>query len=212
MRTILLVALSVSLGQLSAEPAPQLREALAKQKELKSVFVKFQQDKNSSRPNRTYQHPGQLWLIPGTAFRWEVGNPKLQTVIYEGRSVYFLDEVKKTGIRVDPSDRRAKPLLLTLGIGKEATYDELTKAFEIEATNQVDDHFVARLIPRSGRLKRYLTELLMQVNLTTSFPEKIAWTQKDGTKVSTLFRKPTLNKSLPGSIFSFDVNDYTWEK
>ena len=209
--SFILIASFVALP-LQAEPIDIFRQALEKQGQHQTVWVRFRHVKKLPALNEPLSSQGQVWLIPGRAFRWELGQPKQQTVLYEGRSVYILDEVNKTGVRLDPDDRRAKPLLLTLGIGKDATFEELDKTFKIEATNQVDDHFVARLIPRSGRIKRHLSSLIMQVNLSTSFLEKVGWTQKDGTNVETIFRKPVVDKPLPKDIFTFSVADYTWEK
>ncbi|YCM46759.1 outer membrane lipoprotein carrier protein LolA [Verrucomicrobiaceae bacterium 227] len=195
-----------------AQDAEPLRAALQKQTELKSVKVKFRQSKKAPALVDPIQTMGELWLIPGKAFRWELGSPKKQTVVYDGKSVYVLDELKKTGEKLSPDDRTIKPLFLTLGMGEDATYDGLTKLFTITSTNQAQGRFVATMVPKSRRLRSMVKSLLMQVNLETSFPERIGWTQKDGTEAMTEFFKPALNGGIPASTFQVDESAYQWEK
>jgi outer membrane lipoprotein-sorting protein len=192
------------------EGAP-LKKALDEQKTYKTVQVDFQLNKTTPALTETLVTPGKLWLIPGRAFRWQLGSPKTKTIIYEGRSVYVLDEDEKTGERLEPDDKNIKPLLLTLGIGEEATYEGLMDRFRIAATNREGNHFVANLTPTDRRIRRTLTNLRMQVNTANSFPEEIGWTQKDGTEILTKFAQPELNKALPEGIFSFAMDDYQWK-
>jgi len=197
---------------MAAQNAEPLRQALQKQTELKSVKVKFRQNKKAPALAKPIKTMGELWLIPGKAFRWELGSPKKKSVVYDGRIVYVLDEVKKTGEKLSPDDRTIKPLFLTLGMGKDATYDGLTDLFTITATNQAKGRFVATLVPKSRRLRSMVKSLLMQVNISTSFPERIGWTQKDGTEAMTEFFKPTLNRGIPATVFQVEESAYQWKR
>ena len=195
-----------------AQDAEPLRAALEKQMELRSVKVKFRQSKEVPALADPIKTMGQLWLIPGKAFRWELGSPKKQSVIYDGKTVFVIDELKKTGERISPEDRAIKPLFLTLGMGEDATYDGLTKLFKITSTNQAPGRFVAMMVPKSRRLRSMVKSLLIQVNLSTSFPERIGWTLKDGTEVMTEFFKPILNGAIPASTFQVEESAYQWKK
>lgn len=202
----------IPLSQLRAqnEGAP-LQKALATQKGYQSVKVDFVLIKESPAFTEKLSTPGKLWLLPGRAFRWELGNPRTQTIIYEGQSVYILDETNQTGKRHEPDDKEVKPLLLTLGIGEDATYEGLLNLFRISSTSQKGDRFVANLSPTNRRVRRAITELRMQINTKTSFPEEIGWTQTDETKVLTKFAKPKINIAMSGEIFTFDSGAYRWE-
>ncbi len=153
---------------------------------------------------------GHLWMKPGQAFRWELGDPVAQRAIFDGKHVVLIDEKKKTAARIDPDDRRAKPLMLMLGIDEGATFEGLQETFTIAGTNTVREHFIVSLVPK-GRLRRAISSMVMQVNTKTSFPERIEWTQKDGTVVVTEFSPPDVNGKLPGGIFEVKDRGYAWE-
>jgi len=197
---------------LFADGLAPLEAALKKQSEHKSVVVSFRQTKKSPAITKEIKTKGKLWLIPGKAFRWELGEPKQQTIIYNGKEVLVLDELKKTGERLSPDDKKVKPLFLTLGMGKDATFEGLSKLFSITSTNQAQGRYVASLLPKPRALKAKVTSLLMQVNLKTSFPERIGWVQRDGTEAMTEFFKPSLDTSVPASTFLIQESAYTWKK
>lgn len=206
-----LLALLLSPGLFASETAP-LEAALKKQAEHKSVVVLFRQTKKVPALTDEIKTMGKLWLVPGKSFRWELGQPKKQTIIYNGKEVLVIDELKKTGERLSPEDKTVKPLFLTLGMGKDASFDGLSKLFTITSTNQAQGRYVATLSPKPRGLKRVVKSLLMQVNLKTSFPERIGWVQRDGTEAMTEFFKPTLNGSIPAKAFQIDESAYTWKK
>jgi hypothetical protein len=52
----------------------------------------------------------------------------------------------------------------------------------------------------------------MQVNLESSFVERIGWIQRDGTETMTEFFTPQLNDAIPTNIFSVDDSAYRWKK
>ncbi len=207
----LTLALMLPFGLFADETTP-LKAALEKQAEHKSVVVLFRQTKKVPALTDEIKTMGKLWLIPGKAFRWELGQPKKQTIIYNGKEVLVLDEVKKSGERLSPDDKTIKPLFLTLGMGKDASFDGLSKLFTITATNQDQGRFVATLSPKPRSLKRVMKSLLMQVNLKTSFPERIGWVQRDGTEAMTEFFKPALDGGIPAITFQINEEAYTWEK
>ncbi|MFK7912110.1 MAG: outer membrane lipoprotein carrier protein LolA, partial [Akkermansiaceae bacterium] len=188
-----------------------LRKALTQQSEHKTVSVKMRQEKTLPSLTEPVKSTGYLWLIPGKAFRWQLGEPPAQSALYDGKSVYLLDEKKKTVIRHDADSRKVKPLLLMLGIGEGASFDGMMKVFNVSGVNQKGERYVAVLVPKAGKLKRVIKHMTLQVNLSTSFMERIEWTQKDGTIVKTEFFRPTLNKPIPRSRFTFDTKAYTWK-
>lgn len=205
----LALALLISVPA-TAQDATPLKDALEKQAMHKTVSVDVRQTKKIPALNEPIVQKGHLWLQPGKAFRWELGDPVTQSAVYDGSQVFMFDEEKKTAKGLQPSDRKAKPLLLMLGIGEGATYDGLTEAFTIADTTTVREHFVVSLVPK-GSLKRAMKHMTMQVNTRTSFLERIEWTQKDGTVVTTEFYPPKINGKLPARIFEFNGDDYKWE-
>jgi len=206
---VFLFSISFLKGQDSAD-LEFLRKAMDKQADHESVSVKFRQVKNLPALNEPVQTSGHLWLAPGKSFRWEVGNPKTKSAIYDGMKVYLLEERRKTAEELSAKSRKVKPLLLMLGIGEDATFEAMMERFKVAGTNQVDEHFVVSMVPRSGKLRRAMKSLVMQVNTKTSFLERIEWEQKDGTTVTTEFSKPTLNEPLPAGVFEVDRSAYTW--
>lgn len=210
MKHLLLLLLVLPSVVLSDEIAP-LKAALQKQAKHKSVEVTFRQTKKSPALADEIKTMGKLWLLPGKAFRWEMDQPARQTVIYNGDDVLVLDEKKKTGKRLSPDDKQVKPLFLTLGMGNDASFDGLSKAFHIAGTDQKNGRFAASFTPKVRSIKKMIKSLLMQVNLETSFIQRIGWVQRDGTEAMTEFFEPTINKGIPAQRFVIDEKAYTWE-
>lgn len=211
MLRIALLFLFLPLGLFADEAAP-LREALKKQAGHKSVVVTFRQTKKIPALTGDIKTMGKLWLIPGKAFRWQLGTPTKKTIIYNGGDVLVIDELKKTGERVSPDNRSVKPLLLTLGMGEEASFDEMSKVFTITGTNEAKGRYLATFSPKPRSIRKVIKSLLMQVNLESSFVERIGWVQRDGTETMTEFFKPTLNEQIPTSTFVVDEAAYRWKK
>lgn len=208
---VLLLSFFLPLALFADETAP-LKDALKRQSNHESVVVVFRQTKKIPALTDEIKTMGKLWLIPGKAFRWELGTPSKQTIIYNGGDVLVLDEVKKTGQRLSKDHKTVKPLFLTLGMGQDASFEGLSKIFEITGTSQANGRYSATFSPKPRALKKVIESLLMQVNLKTSFMERIGWVQKDGTEAMTEFFKPTLNSRIPAAIFSIEESAYTWKK
>ena len=98
-----------------------------------------------------------------------------------------------------------------LGIGEGASFDAMMKAFNVSGVKNTGIRYVIVLVPKSGKLKRAINHLTLQVNMKTSFLERVQWSQRDGTVALTEFFAPTLNKPLPKSIFDIDKADYQWK-
>lgn len=208
-RTICLAALF--LCPLShAENLAPLRVALENQAKHRSVSVGIRQTKRLPALNEPIIEAGHLWLEPGKAFRWQLGTPPVQSAVFDGTTVYLFDESAKTGIELETTDRRAKPLLLMLGFGEGASLEGMLESFTVSSTNRVGEQFAVSLAPK-GKLKRALVSMLMQINTRTSFLERIEWTQRDGTVVVTEFFRPVLNEPLPRGSFLVKRGDYRWE-
>jgi outer membrane lipoprotein-sorting protein len=195
---------------LHADDLEPLRVALEKQAKHRSVSVEIRQTKRVPALTDEIIQSGRLWLEPGKAFRWQLGKPPTQTAVFDGRAVFLLDELAKTGIELTIGDRRAKPLLLMLGFGEGASLDGMLETFTVSGINRVDDHFIVSLLPK-GNLKRALKSMVMQINTRTSFPERIEWTQRDGTVVITEFFPPAIDKPLPDGCFKVKRDAYRWE-
>ena len=199
------------LGLFADEAAP-LKAALKRQAKHKSVVVNFRQTKKVPALADEIKTMGKLWLIPGKAFRWQIGTPTKQTIVYNGGNVLVIDELKKTGEQLSPSDRSIKPLFLTLGMGKEASFDEMSKVFTITGTNEAKGRYLATFSPKPRSIRKIIKSLLMQVNLQTSFVERIGWVQQDGTEAMTEFFTPKLNGEIPADTFVVDETAYRWKK
>jgi len=207
---LLCLALILTSPLVSADQVAPLRIALEKQAQYQSVSVKVKQTKKIPALTEDIVLTGHLWLVPGQAFRWQLGDPPVQSAVYNGTSVLLLDERKKTATALAPDDRRAKPLLLMLGFGDGASFAKMQQAFTVASTTTVGEHFVVTLMPK-GSVKRALSSMVMQINTRTSFPERIEWTQNDGTIVITEFSPPTIDKPLPTGVFEVKRENYAWE-
>lgn len=210
MMRLLSALLLLPLASFANDISP-LEKALARQAEHQSVIVVFRQTKKSPALSEAIETMGKLWLVPGKAFRWELGEPAQKIVVYHGGDVLVLDEKEKTAQRFSPDHKTVKPLFLTLGMGEGASFERLSQAFTITGTNQAKGRFVATFSPKPRSLRKVIKSLLMQVNLETSFMERIAWVQRDGTEALTEFFKPSFDQVIPEGTFEVNEGAYTWE-
>jgi outer membrane lipoprotein-sorting protein len=208
---VLLIWIGFSPNLLAEHDLEPLKKALDRQAKHQSVHVRLRQTKNLPALKDPIVNNGQLWLFPGKAFRWQIGSPKTSTAIYDGNRVYLLNEKDKTATDLSPNDRKIKPLLIMLGIGEGASFDAMMKAFRVSGVKNTGTRYVIVLVPKSGKLKRAINYLTLQVNMKTSFLERVEWSQRDGTVALTQFFIPTLNKPLPKSIFDINKADYKWK-
>ena len=203
------IALILLPGLVLADTLEPRKTALAKRAERQTVSVNVKQSKKIPALTQDIVTHGHLWLVPGRSFRWQLGDPLVQSAVYDGTKVYLTDESGKT-TAFDPDDRRVKPLLLMLGIGEGASFDNIQQAFSAGGTTVVDDHFVVSLMPK-GRLQRVIKSMVMQINTRTSFPERIEWTQKDGTVIVTEFSPPVFDVKIPADMFDVARTSYPWK-
>lgn len=201
---------ALAAAHVHAADLTPLKTAMEKQALNKTVSVDVRQTKKVPALSDSTVLEGHVWMIPGKSFLWQLGKPPVQTAVYDGEKVYLIDEARKSGLELKPDDRRAKPLLLMLGIGGTSPFNQIQEDFRVTSTNQVDDHFVVKLLPQ-GEVKRALTSMIIQVNTANSYLERIEWTQKDGTVVVTEFSAPVLDKPLPSGAFEVKRAAYTWE-
>ena len=206
-----LLIFSTSISFAATPPKPDLtplNQALAKQTTYQSVIVKIRQTKKIPALSEPIKTTGKVWLKPGKSFRWQLGDPKASTVIFDGKQVYLLNESQKSAACYPPTDRRIKPLLLMLGIGEGASVKKMATIFRVTGVTTHGDHYIAAFVPKSVKLKRVLKSMVLQINTKTSFMERIEWVQKDGTIVTTEFYPPQINAPLPKEIFTFDASVY----
>jgi outer membrane lipoprotein-sorting protein len=206
---LIFIACLLLPGLVAADSLEPLRVALEKRSEHQTVSVNVKQTKKIPALTQDIVIRGHLWLVPGRSFRWQLGDPLVQGAVYDGAKVHLADESGKTSV-LDPDDRRVKPLLLMLGIGESASFDKIQQAFSADGVNVVDEHFIVNLVPK-GQLQRVIRSMVMQINTRTSFPERIEWTQKDGTVIVTEFSPPVFDKKLPTDVFDAALTSYPWK-
>lgn len=188
-----------------------LKEALERQADHESVVAVFRQTKKSPALADEIETMGKLWLLPGKAFRWELGRPAKKVVVYRGGDVLVLDESDKTAQRFTKDHKTVKPLFMALGMGEGASFEKLEKAFTITGTNQSNERFVATFSPNPRSLRKVIKSLLMQVHLDNSFMERIGWEQRDGTKTMTEFFDPSFDETIPPETFLVSEAEYRWQ-
>jgi len=206
--TAFMLSLTTAKAEFDLEP---LKVSFAKQAKNKTVQVKIKQTKKLPALKNPVINTGYLWLQPKQAFRWQLGDPKAQTAVYDGQKVYLLDEQKKTAQEYSSGHRKVKPLLLILGIGEGASFESMMETFSVTGVTRKGDQYAVALSPKSGKIKRAIVQLTIQVNQKTSHIERIEWTQKDGSVITTEFGNPILNKELPKDIFTVNRTAYSWE-
>ena len=178
----------------------RLSELMRAQRGYESVEVRFRQTKDLPALAQPVKTTGKLWLVPGERFRWEVGEPAEEVTVFDGSEVQILRVDSGEVETLSPSDRKVKALLLMLGMNGGGAGD-FEKTFRISGSQEKGDHFIAVLVPKSGRVRRFLSSVTLQLNEKSKFLERVEWVQGDGSVVKTEFFPPEVGGEMDPSLF-----------
>ncbi len=205
--TIFFHALSVASANSGVDLAP-LEACLIQRNQYSSIITTVKQEKVLPSLSKPLVTKGKLWLVPQYGFRWEQGNPVKDIALFDSNRVYLLNEDSKTAERYKAGSRAVRPLMLLMGMGKDASYEGILDNFKPTYSEIKGSVYTVSLQPDSGIMKRALSQLTLSIDLKTCFPKKIIWLQKDGAIITTHFGRPRFNTGIDTQMFQFNEGAY----
>jgi len=185
-----------------------LRELLDKRDSYPFIHANVTQEKVLPSLSEKLVTRGQVWVIPQHAFRWELGQPVTDMAILAQNRVYVYDNRNLTYTIHDADSRSVRPIMLLLGMGKDASYNGLLDNFKPYNATKTSKDYTITFLPDSGLMKRALKELTICFDLKTAFPREVIWEQKDGAMITTRFKPPVFKEFPVTQIFSLPTENY----
>lgn len=163
-----ILALAVLLASsVHAEPEstviPQVfRDWIAAQKEVGSIKVSFKQTRTTPALKEPVSATGRFWRMADGRFRWELGSPATTILVFDKETVRFKENAGAAWQTLKPDDSRVRMWMKFLS-GREMDTGSLTKNFTLKVTQQEKSFITVAMIPRPLLIKKYLTQLDMQI-------------------------------------------------
>lgn len=208
---ILSLLFAVAFG---ADKSPQdidtdlLKELLDKRDSYPFIHSNVIQEKELPSLSEKLITRGQVWVIPQHAFRWELGRPVTDMAILAQKHVYVYNNRDFTYNKHGADSRAVRPIMLLLGMGKDASYNGILDNFQPSNAVKTSKDYTITFLPDSGLMKRALKELTICFDLQTAFPKEVIWEQKDGAVITTRFSPPVFKEFPVTEIFTLPTENY----
>lgn len=142
---------------------PQVfRDWIAAQKNSGSIKVAFQQTRTTPALKEPVSASGRFWRMADGRFRWELGSPATTILVFDKETVRLKENASAPWQTLKPDDSRVRMWMKFLS-GREMDSESLTKNFTLKVTQQEKTFVTVAMIPRPLLIKKYLTQLDMQI-------------------------------------------------
>ena len=182
-----------------------LKELLDRRNQHSHIHAVVTQQKALPSISETLVTKGQVWIVPEQSFRWELGTPPTDMAILQDERVYVYDLKNQTHDKHKADSRSMRPMMLLLGMGKYGSYEGLLKSFRATRMERQSKQCIITLVPDSSIMKRALSKLMITFDVQGSFPTEVAWTQKDGTEITTKFSNLSYKPFNEEQVFTIPV-------
>jgi outer membrane lipoprotein-sorting protein len=155
-------AISASAQTGVATIPPVFQEWIAAQKDAGSIKVSFKQTRTTPALKEPVTASGRFWRMADGRFRWELGSPATTILVFDKEAVHLRGDAGAAWQTLKPDDSRVRMWMRFLS-GRDMDTESLTKNFTLKVTQQETDFVTIAMIPRPLLIKKYLTQLDMQI-------------------------------------------------
>ncbi|MFO1484446.1 MAG: outer membrane lipoprotein carrier protein LolA [Verrucomicrobiaceae bacterium] len=141
---------------------PVFRDWIAAQKDIGSIKVSFTQMRTTPALKEPVKASGRFWRMADGRFRWELGSPATTMLIFDKETVRLKESTGAAWMTLKPDDSRVRMWMRFLS-GRDMDTDSLTKNFTLKITQQEKNFVTVAMVPRALLIKKYLTQLDMQL-------------------------------------------------
>ncbi|MDZ4401524.1 outer membrane lipoprotein carrier protein LolA [Prosthecobacter sp.] len=159
---LVLPTLTVLAAPEAAVIPPVFRDWIAAQKDSGSIKVTFQQTRTTPALKEPVSASGRFWRMADGRFRWELGSPATTILVFDKETVRLKENASAPWQTLKPDDSRVRMWMKFLS-GREMDAESLTKNFTLKITQQEKTFVTVAMIPRPLLIKKYLTQLDMQI-------------------------------------------------
>jgi hypothetical protein len=141
---------------------PVFRDWIAAQKDAGSIKVPFTQTRTTPALKDPVSSAGRFWRMADGRFRWELGSPATTILVFDKEMVRLKESAGAPWQTLKPDDSRVRMWMRFLS-GRDMGTESLTKNFTLKVTQQEKTFVTVAMIPRPLLIKKYLTQLDMQI-------------------------------------------------
>lgn len=146
----------------AADIPPVFRDWIAAQKDIGSIKVSFKQTRTTPALKEPVSAAGRFWRMADGRFRWELGSPATTILVFDKETVRLKESAEAAWQTLKPDDSRVRMWMKFLS-GREMDSESLTKNFTLKVTQQEKTFVTVAMVPRPLLIKKYLTQLDMQI-------------------------------------------------
>lgn len=146
----------------AADIPPVFRDWIAAQKGIGSIKVSFKQTRTTPALKEPASASGRFWRMADGRFRWELGSPATTILVFDKETVRLKESADAAWQTLKPDDSRVRMWMKFLS-GREMDSESLTKNFTLKVTQQEKTFVTVAMVPRPLLIKKYLTQLDMQI-------------------------------------------------
>lgn len=172
------------------EPLPPiLHQWAGAQQKVGDIHVRFQQTRTVPALKEPVTAQGQFWRFRDGAFRWEVGDPPVTTLLYDLKEFCVRDPSAPEWQILSPKDGRYRMWAQFLS-GDDVTLDSLRKNFTARVGAQTQEAVTVSLMPRPLVVKRHLRQIDLIIHPGDLRLRGLRIEQADGAAVQMDFAGP----------------------
>ena len=120
----------------------------------RTIETEILEEKSIPSLSEVLETKSKLWIVPQVAFRLDRGEPAQHTAILDEKYIYLYDLEAKESKRIKADSRHARPIMLLVGMGPEATYEGWLENFDPIETITTPKTYQIKFTPQSGTVKR----------------------------------------------------------
>lgn len=208
--------IATASGQDSSADLSVVKKWLHSHAGLRTLQIDFDQQRQMRTLKLPVKKSGKLWLdLKSKHFRWQTGDPPSVIVLNDGKRLTIVQpgrkrvEYRTAGMKGASSD--APPGLSALASGFPKTLDEFQKQNRILSNERDGDIFKLKTVPIQGEAAKGIREFTYRIDAEEHYLRGFEIVLKDGSKVSSSFRRIVTNGTIPKEIFTVDTEGYREE-
>ncbi len=210
MRLLLLLSLLLTGSPLaSAEDADAfIAKWIDQQKSTRTITAEFVHTRTLPTLRAAQRHPGKLWFVAPSQFRWELGDPAEMLVLRNGDEVLAIQPKRNSVTTIDLKDgasSKGAEYAMLLRHPMAASAAEFQQQFEVQEFLPEESSALLTLLPRSSEARRSVRNLQLRIERDTGIVSMMELTLRDGATMRTDFHRVLLNRPVDSAIFMHEA-------
>ena len=125
----------------TVELAP-FQEILVRRDQYRTIETEILEEKSIPSLTEVLKTKSRLWIVSQVAFRLDRGEPAQHTAILDEKYIYLYDLEAEESKRIKADSRHARPIMLLVGMGPEATYEGWLENLNAQSTLEISPNYV----------------------------------------------------------------------